>query len=100
MKKTRLQKSHATVPLKALSSEMEEGIKVVSIERSLLRESPPRHKFFFMKGTVHNLHLKISALYQVSHFKGHGTVYPKLRCFYSYRNSKLGELLQCFPFFA
>ena len=27
---------------------------------------------FIIKGTVHYLHLKISALCQVSHFKGHG----------------------------
>ena len=31
-----------------------------------------RKKRFFVKGSVHNLHLKVSALYQVSYFKGHG----------------------------
>ena len=64
---SQVEKSHVTLSLKGLSSEMDGGIKVVSI--SLKNESLQRSISFFIKGPVHNLHLKISALCKVLHSK-------------------------------
>ena len=52
--------------LKGLSREMEGAIKVVSNERShyINPITSEAKKNYFVKGPVHNLHLKYSALYQ------------------------------------
>ena len=65
--------------LKGLSSEMEGGIKVVLIKRPLFKSNLRRcMKRFFIIGSPHKLLLKVSALYQVYHFKKHTRF--KLRC--------------------
>ena len=55
---------HRRKCLKGLSHEMEGGIKVVSVERSLKTHEPPRQKIYLVKGPVSQLHLKVWALCQ------------------------------------
>jgi len=60
--------------LKGLSSEMEGDIKVVGFNRkvSLNPIALEAKKSYIVKGSVHNLYLKVSALYQVFNFKEQG----------------------------
>ena len=75
--------------LKKRSSEMEEGIKVVSIKGLFKSNNQRGKKSYFVNGSVHNLHLKDSAPYQVCNLNKQGTVV----FFYSHQSSHFGITL-------
>ena len=76
---------------------MKGDIKVVSMEKGLFKSNKLLgKKSYFVKGSVHNLHLKVSTLYQVSNFKKAGP--SKLQCCPGQRNVKYSEILCYSPY--